>query len=253
MRIQTKKQIVNDDENDPPADFTLTPRKVALVAADATATRGYEPYLSRIAATADAEGCDTILYAPAPRGMPPIQRPKLFGRARAVTTIFLEVTASAGDAVIEVWRKAARTPHRFRQRLARSQERVAHKRALMQGLPARTFGSTMFLACGEANIVSTKRSSTATVDPFGFLPSLMGRKLILNPSHTYMSRHEMREKRRRYSQGGRVVLSVWNPGHEHRDAEVPWQAFANGREVTERVRRVLFPEPKIHIGVFKLE
>jgi hypothetical protein len=36
------------------------------------------------------------------------------------------------------------------------------------------------------------------------------------------------------------------------DEKVPWQAFANGNEVTERVSRVTFAKPSIHIGVIDL-
>jgi len=125
-------------------------------------------------------------------------------------------------------------------------------RTLIEGLPARSFGSTMFLACGEANIISTQRGSTATVDDFGFMAQLPGRSLILNPSHTYMVRHEMKEKRRRYSEAGRVVLSVWNPGYQLHEPDVPWQAFADGREITERISRIAFAQRSIQVGVFDL-
>lgn len=252
MRMPKPKRKVDTDEKDPPADFALTPRKVALVAADASPAAGYAPFLADIAATADAQGCDTIVYALAPRGMSPATQSQLFGSSRAVETIFLEVLYPGGDAVIEVWRKAAPTPHRFRQRLVGSQDRVASKRALIDGLPARTLGSTMFLACGEANIISTQRGSTVTVDDFGFMARLSGQTLILNPSHTHMVRHEMKEKRRRYSEAGRVVLSVWNPGYQLHEPGVPWQAFADGSEVTERISQLAFAQRSIHIGVFAL-
>src|SRR5215510_9611417 len=251
MRILKTQRKVETDETDPPADFTLAPRKIALVAADARPAAGYAPFLADIAAAADAQGCDTIVYALAPRGMSPATRSQLFGSSRVVETIFLEVLYPGGDAVIEVWRKAAPTPHRLRQRLIGSQDRVACKRALIDGLPARSFGSTMFLACGEANITSTQRRSTITVDDFGFMAHLPGRTLILNPSHTYMVRHEMKEKRRRYSEAGGVVLSVWNPGYQLHEPDVPWQAFAGGSEVTERISRVALAQRSIHLGVLE--
>jgi hypothetical protein len=252
MRFQKTIRKIETHETDPPADFTLAPRKVALVAADARPAAGYAPFLAEIAAAADAQGCDTIMYALAPGGVSPATQSQLFGSSRAVETIFLEMLYPGGDAVIEVWRKATSTPHRFRQRLVGAQDRVASKRALIDGLPARTFGSTMFLACGEANIIATQRGSAATVDDFGFMAHLLGGALILNPLHTYMVRHEMKEKRRRYSEDGRVVLSVWNPGYQQHEPEVPWQAFANGREITDRISRVAFAHRSIHLGVFEL-
>lgn len=252
MRIPRLQRKVETDETDPPADFTLAPRRVALVAAAARPAAGYAPFLADIAATADAQGCDTIVYALAPGGMSPATQAQLFGSSRTVETIFLETLYPGGDAVIEVWRKAAPTPHRFRQRLVGAQDRVASKRALIDGLPARTFGSTMFLACGEANIIATQRGSAATVDEFGFMAHLLGGTLILNPLHTYMIRHEMKEKRRRYSEHGRVVLSVWNPGYQLHEPDVPWQAFVNGREITDRISRVAFAQRSIHLGMFDL-
>ena len=252
MYPQTKRLVVEPDDDDLPAGFSVTPRKVALVAAHRRAMRGYAPLLAEIAAAVDAEGCDTIVYGLAPGGMRPADRRQLFGEARGVTTIIVEVADPDRGATIEVWRRAVPTPHRFRQQLVTSQDPVGNKRALIRGLPARTLGSTLVLACGEVNIVSTQRGSTATLDPFEFMPRLAGRRLILNPAHTYMIRHEMREKRRRYSQEGRVVLSVWNPGYAASDAEVPWQAFVNGEEVTGRVARVRFSDPLIEIGAFDL-
>jgi hypothetical protein len=252
MSTQPMSQIVVDDDIDPAAHFTLAPSKVALVAADAGATFGYAPYFSDIAETADAAGCDTIVYALARPGIPLVTHSQLFGRARRVATVFLEVTEPNGSAVVEVWRRGMRTPHRFRQRLARSQDSDWSKHALMSGLAARTFGPTMFLACGEVNIISTQRESAATVDRFGFLPRLAGRRLILNSLHTYMARPEMKEKRRRYSEDDRVVLSVWNPGHQARETRLPWQAFVDGIEASDLIEPIAFTEPLIHIGAYGL-
>jgi hypothetical protein len=253
MSTQPMKQIEDDGEVDPAADFTLTPRKLAVVAADKRATFGYAPFFSSIAETAAAAGCDTVVYALAPQpGIPLVTHSQLFGRARKITTVVLEVTEPDGSAVVEVWRQGVRTPHRFRQRLARSQDSDWHKRALMCSLPARSFGPTMLLACGEANIISIQRESSVTVDRFGFLPTLAGRRLILNPSHTYMARPEMKEKRRRYSEDGRVVVSVWNPGHQAREPRWPWQAFAHGVEASDLIKPIAFAEPSIHIGVYGL-
>jgi len=253
MSTQPMKQIDDDGEVDPAADFTLTPRKLAVVAADKRATFGYAPFFSSIAETAAAAGCDTVVYALAPQpGIPLVTHSQLFGRARKITTVVLEVTEPDGSAVVEVWRQGVRTPHRFRQRLVRSQDGDWHKRALMCGLPARTFGPTMVLACGEANIISIQRESSVTVDRFDFLPRLAGQRLILNPSHTYVARPEMKEKRRRFSEGGRLVISVWNPGHQAREARLPWQVFVNGVEASDLIKPIAFVEPSIHIGVYGL-
>ncbi len=253
MSTQSMKQIDDGDEVEPAADFTLAPRKLAVVAASKTATFGYAPFFSSIAETAAAAGCDTVVYALAPQpGIPLMTHSQLFGRARRITTVVLEVTEPDGSAVVEVWRQGVRVPHRFRQRLAKAQDSDSNKRAFMRGLPARTFGPTMVLACGETNIISTQRESPDVIDRFGFLPRLAGRRLILNPSHTYMTRPEMKEKRRRCSEDGRVVISVWNPGHHAREAKLPWQLFIDGHEASELIVPIAFVEPSIHIGVYGL-
>lgn len=257
MSNQPLKQIDDDadqgDGGDPAAPFMLTPNKIALVAADADATFGYAPFFSDIAETAAAAGCDTVVYALAPQpGIPLVTHSQLFGRSHRIATVFLEVTEPSGSAVVEVWRRGVRTPHRFRQRLVRSQDSDWSKRAFMRGLAARTFGPTMFLACGEANIISTQRAPSDTIDRYGFLPTLAGRRLILNSSHTYTVRPEMKEKRRRYSEDGRVVLSVWNPGHLAREAKLPWQAFVDGEEASDMIEPIAFAEPLIRIGAYGL-
>jgi hypothetical protein len=242
MWSQPMKQIVLEDDFDPGASFEIAPRKVALVAADADATFGYAPFFAAVAEAADAAGCDSVVYALAPRpGIPVVSYSQLFGKSRGVRSVVLEVTEPSGNAVVEVWRQGVRTPHRFRQRLVRSQDSDWNKRLLMRGL-----------ACGEANIISTQRDSSATVDRFGFLSRLSGQRLVLNPSHTYMVRPEMKEKRRRFSENGRVVLAVWNPGHQIREASVPWQAFVDGREATELIAPIDFVQPLVQVGVFDL-
>lgn len=253
MRPATKRSArANDVDIDRASGFALAPRKVALVAAHDSALAGYAPFLSEIAAAAEASECDTIVYALALPAMALARPARLFGRTRAVKTVFLEVTRADSETAVEVWRKGAPAPHRFRQRLVTSQDSVECKRALMSGLPARTFGSTTFLVCGEVNIISTRRGSTATIDRFGFMDRLADQRLILNPSHSYIRRHEIKEKRRRCSGKGRIVLSVWNPGHHDREPAVPWQAFVDGREVTEHIESVSFAETTIRMGVFDL-
>ena len=58
------------------------------------------------------------------------------------------------------------------------------------------------MACGETNIVSTTRHDSDELnDPFDFMGWLNKTRprLILNPSHDSMRRHEMTTKRALYS------------------------------------------------------
>lgn len=267
QRARTRvRQPAAVDDLDPPAQFQVTPHRVALVAVDwyaatkRTTSRtdyeyGFDPFLGDVCRVADVERCDTIVYSlwsHDERTMGRLDERRLFGATTGVKTIFLETADANGEFRVEVWRKGSSTPHRFAQRLRTSTESAEKKSAVMNGLSSRTFGSTLFLVCGEANITSTQRDSAALTDPFGFMKWLATAdpKLILNPSHDYMRRPEMKTKRSRYSRGGRTVLSVWNRGNKWPEASEPWQAFVDGKEVTDQVREVAFPKTtEIRVGV----
>jgi hypothetical protein len=253
---------------DAPASFELTPKKVALAAVDWLVRpyekgprarthwdHGFDPFLADVAATAEAEGCDTVVYALWShdlRKMKPLDEARVFGSTKKVQTAVLEVL-DGKDARIEVWRRGA-APHSFQQRFTRSSSSPSSKQAFMDGLPARTFGSTLMMACGETNIVSTRRDSDEIVDPFDFRGWLKKKRprLILNPSHSYMRRHEMATKRALYSKG-RTLLTVWNRGEKPPESQLPWQAFVDGKERTDDIHEVEFPKTnEIRIGVFEL-
>ena len=90
-------------------------------------------------------------------------------------------------------------------------------------------------------------------DPFGFSERLLASKVkvILNPIHDYMTRYEMRTKRRRYSLHGRTVVSVWNQG-KGKESYLPWTVFHDGEERTEGVKELPTPfsdRPDIQIGI----
>jgi hypothetical protein len=218
---------------------------------------GFDPFLSDISNLADEKRCDTIVYSlwsHDVRTMGRLDERGLFGATTGVKTIFLEAADAGGVFRVEVWRRGSSTPHRFMQRFSTSSASAASKRAFMNGLSSRTFGSTLFLVCGEANIISTQRDSSGLRDPFGFMKWLTsaGPKLILNPSHDYMRRPEMKMKRTLYSKGGRTVLSVWNRGNKWPEASKPWQAFVDGNEVTDQIREIEVPFLKageIRVGV----
>ncbi len=254
---------------DQPAPFDVCPRRVALVAVDwCAATKkntartnyeyGFDPFLADIALAADEEGCDTIVYAlwsHDVRTMGPLCQDLVFGATIRVKTVFLEVSDIREEFYVEVWRKGLETPHRFRQQFSKSKDILAMKQAFMDGLAARNFKSILFLTCGEANIIQTHRDSSDITDRFRFMNWLAANdpKVIMNPSHDYMTRPEMKAKRALYSRNGRVVLSVWNRGNKLKEGALPWQAFVNGIEVTDQIREVHFLKTKeVRIGVFDI-
>jgi hypothetical protein len=249
-----------------PGTFALEPARVALAAVDwrretaLTSRRtdyehGFHPFLTDVLAVADEEKCDVAvcsLWSHSVTSMGALTEPLLFARARTVQTLFLEVADYEGVFRIEVWRKGHVAPHQFTQCLSVSSARASRKRAFMDELPSRMFGSTLFLTCGEVNIISTRRNSTQLSDPYGFMSRLQhaATRVILNPTHDYMRRPEMKAKRASLSQGGRTVLSVWNRGRKPPEADPPWQAFFDGEEVSDKIREVDLPSARdVRVGV----
>ncbi|HWO21618.1 MAG TPA: hypothetical protein VNO30_22770 [Kofleriaceae bacterium] len=253
-------------EPDAPAPFELAPKKIALAAVDWTVPQetgprartcedGFDPFFADVAQAAESADCDTVVYALWShdlRKTNPLDEARVFGSTTKVQTAILEVFDDE-DSRIEVWRRGA-PPHRFRQRFTRSTSPTSSKQAFMDGLPARRFGSTLMMACGEANIVSTRRDSDEIVDPFGFTDWLQQTRprLILNPSHSYMRRYEMTTKRALYSEG-RTLLTVWNRGEKPPEPGLPWRAFVDSEDRTSEIHEIeLAKTGEIRVGVFEL-
>ena len=168
-------------------------------------------------------------------------------------TVVLETVPTSGAPQVEIWRRGNATPHRFTQQFSLSGDADCMKKAFMDELPVRLFGRTLFLACGETNIISTQRDSDELTDPFRFMEWLdrAAPHVILNPSHDYMVRPEMKTKRALFSGRGRVVLSVWNRGYMQSEACDPWLAFFDGNDVTGVIVEVPMPStPEVRVGVF---
>lgn len=257
-------------------DFTFNPKRIALAARDITNwsqnsptdcehQHGFAPHLKRIALAADQHQCDTLVYALwsyDPHRDGPLTRELLFGESPThLETVILEIMDASKATQkghntpyskikyershIEVWHKDFDSPRRFQQCFATSSDRVPQKRKFITDLNLRSFGSTLYLACGEINIICTQRNSNATTDEYNFLSTseYANSSVIINPSHDYMSRHEIAEKRRRLSRNGRLVVSVWNRGHRKPEAREPWQVFFDGKRCSTVDSTTIIAEP----------
>ena len=240
-------------------------RKVALVAHDYNVqdVRGqYDntEHFSRINKLCDNQGCDTILYAlytwdstsPIPRTYDSI-----FEDLQHVQRVVLEVgTPPSSFDHVEVWVRGQPYPIMAYQRFATSTSSSSEKQRFVDDLVARQIDSASLVICGETNIVKLKRASKTFEDAFNFCQRLdaLKSRVILNPIHDYMTRYEMREKRRFYSLKGRTVLSVWNKGRG-KESWLPWTVFYDGEEMTDQVRELRTPfaeRPDIRIGIATL-
>src|ERR1700730_3617865 len=81
-------------------------------------------------------------------------------------------------------------------------------------LPNRILGNCCVLLCGESKGVPWSRDYHSVNDTYGLKKAIREKKvlIILNPGHDYMVRHEMNKKRQSLSEGGGLVVSVWNRG-----------------------------------------
>lgn len=154
--------------------------------------------------------------------------------------VILEVTRSDGETV-EVHFRSQRSPVALKQQFGRTSDPESKKTALLRALPARLFGPTAVLLCGETNIIRTVRHSREIVDEYGVLPRLRtaGVRLLLNPIHDYMRRFEMLLKREALSRATGTVACVWNRGcKEGAESTLPWAAYRDGRTITDEIAEV---------------
>lgn len=239
--------------------------KIALVAHDYNVPdcRGlydYSEHFARINKACDDEGCDTILYALYTwDSASPVARThaSVFDGLEHVQRVLVEV-GEPPDSFdhVEVWRRGHEEPVVARQRFATSSSPTGDKQRFLDDLPARRIADALLVLCGESNIVRLKRASKKIEDGLGFRDRLRELKVrvVLNPIHDYMTRYEMREKRRFCSQDGRTVVSVWNKGRG-KESWLPWTVFHDGEEQTDRVREIKAPfteRPDIRIGLVEL-
>jgi hypothetical protein len=240
-------------------------RKVALVSHDYNVAddRGlcdYSEHFARINKLCDEQGCDTILYALYTwdqDSQVARNHDAIFGGLDHIQRVILEVGQRGPKGIdhSEVWSRGQQGPLVAHQHFAKGAERKCKKQAFIDDLPTRRLADGLLMLCGESNIAKMEHHSDFN-DPLGFTDWLkeMNIRVILNPIHDYMTRYEMREKRRHYSDGGRTVISVWNQG-KGREAALPWTVFHDGIERATAVRELPSPfsdRPDIRIGVLDL-
>jgi hypothetical protein len=239
--------------------------KVALVSHDYSIPGlndlyDYSEHFARINKACDDNGCDTILYALWTWNQTSAvarNHAAIFGGLVTVERVILEVWQPPENPEhVEVWVRGQESPVLAHQRFATSSSSDVSKQEFITDLPARQIMDALLVICGETNIASTIRGSEDINDPYGFTDQLaeMNIRLIFNPIHDYMTRYEMRRKRRHYSLGGRTVLSVWNQG-KGKESYLPWTVFHNGHEQTEAVLEVshaFSDRPDIRIGIVAL-
>ena len=247
-----------------PTDINI--HKIGIVARDYNITfpNGYRDYShvwAEVLALLDNEGCDAVLfslYTLIPRlDFDPAAAVQCLKVAKLVCIEeYIDTPPdgrNAGECVVYCRERLDWREYRVKQAFGRINTPAMMKKA--QGfaeneLPKRIFGNCALIVCGEVNTGrynkrvarlagGYKRLGVDSVnDIFGVRAALPPEtQIILNAGHDRTSRFEMPLKRRFFSEGRRLVVTVWNKGKRDIHGKIKdgfgpaWSAYFDGEAV----------------------
>jgi len=227
----------------------LTVRKVGIVSRDynhkhSNGFRDFSATFSRVLRVLDEKRCDTVLFSPwsiIPRkSFDPFRSLRGLRHVKSVLyEEFIDGRKRRGLRNLvfhrrsNIWRKYELPGGGFPKLRGswQAKKRKVHH-FTREVLPGRILGNCVVIICGESNGVPYHQNVGKVGDDFGLRRSLpKGVTVVLNPVHDWMSRHEMKKKRRYLSENNRWVVSVWNKGKRRDATGSPWTVFHNGREI----------------------
>lgn len=233
----------------------ITVRKLGIVARDYNVRfenghRDFSHVWPDVLALLDKEGCDAVLfslYTLEPR--PDFDPYTAFKSLNAVRLVCVEEFADRprgrkpGACVAYLKDGADWRAHRVKQVFGRVNTPAAVEEAqkfAKKRLPERILGNCALIICGEVNSARYAKLGDKQIhDLFGVRAALPPTvNIILNAGHDITRRFELPRKRRFFSEGGRLVVTVWNKGKAgadgipRRDSTAPWSAYFDGRPVT---------------------
>jgi len=171
----------------------------------------------------------------------------------------------SGDYVVYFKDKDGWQEHRLIQKFASLKYTQSFKNKIIEPFKVevknqRLLGNCTVLLSGESNIVKFSQANERVEDQFEYLDVLnKDIKIILNPVHERMMRHEIKLKRSFLSEHGRWVISVWNKGKADKNGKVKngknpaWTVFYNGKE--KQIKPIInnfSTQLNIEIGVIDL-
>lgn len=256
--------------------IAFMPKKIALISRDWLTAKsgafddfsdkdmGFSPYFKDISHAASKAGVDTLLFCLGSHDaskLGELSHVDLFPIGTVHQCVILGIKRKNGERV-EIHIRAEKSAYKsFTQEFGKSSAKKELKNNLRAALSAddsnRIVGQAVILACGETNIIQTRREPKGQIDdPYGCLSTLRSKniQLLLNPIHTYMRRWEMGLKRAALSKAARTVVCVWNRTNSG-EAHNPWAAFHKGRSIEIEEIQPIPPIPKqpgIRIGVLEL-
>lgn len=227
----------------------LTVRKIGIVSRDythkyANGFRDFSSVFDDVLSLLNDERCDTVLFSPWSIDTRTSPRPsvRLSHIKSVLYETFREGKRRKGKDFLVFYRAGKNWhPHVLQGRSGfaslKGLPKSKVKKFVQDVKQHRVLGNCCVLICGESNGVPYHQNTGKVGDDFGLRRSLPKKvTVILNPVHDWMSRFEMRLKRKFLSHG-RSVISVWNKGKrgkngKPRDAKGdPWTVFHDGQKI----------------------
>jgi hypothetical protein len=249
----------------------LVVKKIGIVARDYNLRfpNGYRDFsfvLPPVLRLLDGKGCGIALfslYSLVPRqGYDPREA---FAGLENIRAVCVEEfrdgrTRKAGEYVVYYNDGSGWQEHRLRQAFGRVNSPALENTARLfasKGVCGRILGACCLLVCGEVNGVRYSTGDKKIHDVYGLRAAIPPEvSIILNPVHDRMTRFEMVMKRKFFSEGGRVVISVWNKGKRDKSGGTrdgggfPWTVFRNG---VSKTVTMLATVPGIEIGLLDVD
>lgn len=166
---------------------------------------------------------------------------RIFEKCPTLKMITLEIGDlwEEDNLIMEVHQRGNKKPIQFKRHFACGADPISAKEKFMEesrkGL-RRTRGLD-FIYCGSINIIHYSRLQKRMLDEFNFLETLKETHTIFVPFHTAPKRWEIAEKQKFISQGGRLVITLWNK-MQRPERKIPWRAFFNGEECSGMINEI---------------
>ena len=277
MTNQQNSSLPRDIENNAKQPhFNI--HKIGIVARNYNTINDFSNLLPQILKELDNEGCDAALfslYTIVPRD----DLRDAFKELKNIKAVFLEKFrfGVSGQKIEGHFMDSSPTAegyfvyyhtssgwqkyHFYQEFGSRRRDRHGKKtdvgKFIKQEFPKRFLGNCCILLCGETNGVTYSQSKKKVDDKFKLRKAIPENvKIILNPIHDRMTRHEMPKKRNFLSANNRWVISVWNKGKRDKNGKVKnetgpaWDIYHNGKQYPKPID--ILQRDGVEIGILDI-
>jgi len=194
--------------------------------------------ISQIASQTKTQNLVFSLFSHCSKNQGRFDANKIFKKCPTLKMITLEIGDlwEEDNLIMEVHQRGNKKPIQFKRHFACGADPISAKEEFMEesrkGI-RRTRGLD-FIYCGSINIIRYSRIQKRMLDEFNFLDTLKDTHTVFVPFHTAPKRWEIAEKQKFISQGGRLVVTLWNKMNRS-ERRIPWRAFYDGHECSESI------------------